>query len=57
MALAMWQTAQPDPFGYCQRASHVHRLERMGADADIQFAFRLDTCPLVPVLKNGLLTL
>ena len=59
MALEMWRQAQPDPYAYCQRASHVHRLEGFGpqAQADIAFAFKMNTCPLVPVLKKGVLTL
>lgn len=56
MALAMWQVAKNAPYDYCRKASHVHRLERLGAHEDIVFAFRQDTCPVVPVLKNGLLT-
>lgn len=55
MALALWQAAKADPFGYCRQATHVHRLEGFGAQADIEFAFRQDTCPVVPVLKEGIL--
>ena len=57
MALALWQQAKENPFDYCQRCTHVHRLYRMGAEADVQFAFQPDTCPVVPVLRNGSLTL
>lgn len=57
MALDMWQVAKEGPYSYCLKASHVHRLQRMGAAEDIEFAFRQDTCPVVPVLKDGLLTL
>lgn len=57
MALEMWQVAKEAPYNYCLKATHVHRLQRMGAAADIEFAFRQDTCPVVPVLKDGLLTL
>lgn len=53
MALSLWQVAKSDPYEYCQRCTHVHRLEGFGAQADIEFAFRQDTCPVVPVLKNG----
>lgn len=53
MALALWQVAKDDPDGYCQRCTHVHRLDGFGAHADVEFAFRQDTCPVVPVLKNG----
>lgn len=57
MAFAMWQVAKENPYNYCSRASHVHRLEGFGAGEDIVFAFRQDTCAVVPVLKGGLLTL
>jgi len=57
MALAMWQLAKDDPYEYCQRCTHVHRLYGLGAAEDVHFAFRQDTCPVVPVLKNGILTL
>lgn len=55
MALDLWHMAQKDPYGYCRKASHVHRLEGFGAQADIRFAFQMDTCPVVPVLKEGTL--
>lgn len=57
MALAMWQLAKEDPYAYCSKATHVHRLIGFGAEADIRFAFKLNTCPVVPVLNDGILTL
>ncbi len=57
MALALWHVAKSDPYDYCQRCTHVHRLYGLGAAADVSFAFRQDTCPVVPILKDGLLTL
>lgn len=57
MALALWQVAKGDPYEYCQRCTHVHRLYGLGAADDVRFAFRQDTCPVVPVFKDGLLTL
>ncbi len=57
MALALWRAASGNPLEYCADATHVHRLQGFGAEADIQFAFRLNTCPVVPTLKNGTLTL
>ena len=56
MALALWQVAKDNPFDYCQRCTHVHRLYRLGAEADVRFAFESDTCPVVPQLHNGILT-
>ena len=55
MALTLWHQAQADPYAYCSSATHVHRLQRLGAAEDIYFAFRMDTCPVVPVLKDGIL--
>ena len=59
MALALWHAAQGNPFDYCRDASHIHRLQGFGpqAQADIKFAFQMNTCPVVPVLKNGILTI
>ena len=58
MACDLWQLAAADPLAYCSRATHVHRLERFGdvARADIRWAFKSDTCSLVPVLRDGRLT-
>ena len=56
MALSLWREAKDDPYQFCRRASHVHRLEGFGAGEDVVFAFRVDTCPVVPVLDKGLLT-
>ncbi|MBR1766897.1 MAG: 2-phosphosulfolactate phosphatase [Bacteroidales bacterium] len=57
MALHLWRQAQHDPLAFCAEASHVHRLCNLGAEADVRFAFCLDTCPVVPVMKEGRLTL
>lgn len=57
MSLALWKACGGDPLTYCANATHVLRLQRLGAEADIPFAFKQDTCPVVPVLKNGILTL
>ncbi|MBQ9416995.1 MAG: 2-phosphosulfolactate phosphatase [Bacteroidales bacterium] len=57
MAVALWQAAQPSPLAYCERCTHVHRLQAFGAEADISFAFEQDTCPLVPTLYANTLTL
>lgn len=40
-------------FRYCAKATHVHRLERFGAQADIAFAFQHDSCPIVPYLNHS----
>ncbi len=56
MAMTLWDACHGDPYGYClEHASHVQRLIGFGAEEDIKFAFRQNTCPLVPQLKNGTL--
>ena len=58
MANDLWLICKGDPYGYSLRhASHVQRLIGFGAERDIEFAFRNDTCPIVPVLKEGRLTI
>lgn len=59
MAADLWSLASSDPLAFCSRATHVHRLESFGtaAIADIRWAFRRDTCPLVPELVDGKLRL
>lgn len=55
MALDLWQLGKHDPYGYClTRASHIERLKGFGAQKDVEFAFKMDTCPVVPKLtKEG----
>ena len=56
MAMTLWDACHDDPYGYClEHASHVQRLIGFGAEEDIKFAFRQNTCPLVPQLENGTL--
>ena len=58
MAIDLWQTCAGNPYDYSMRhANHVQRLIGFGAERDIEFAFRTDTCPLVPILKEGRLTI
>ena len=49
MALDLYGMACHDVEGYCAKATHVHRLLGLGYANDIHFAFREDTCPVVPL--------
>ena len=51
MAETLWQSTRHDLAAYCQQASHVHRLQRLGYQRDIDWALRPDTCPLVPIYQ------
>lgn len=57
MALSLWQMAKHDLHGFCASASHVQRLVSLGAQEDVDFALRTDTCPVVPTLTDGQLTI
>ena len=41
----LWATARGDVYKYCEKATHVRRLKRLGAEADIQWSFEQDTTP------------
>lgn len=56
MAIDLWHQAQNDLYKYCQKASHVHRLQGLNYDNDVRFCLKHDTCSIVPQLKDGLLT-
>ena len=56
-ARMLWDMAKSDLSGFCCTASHVHRLQKFGAYEDIDFAFRIDTCPVVPELRDNRLSL
>ena len=54
MALDLWHLGKSDPYAYClPRAYHIQRLDSFGAHDDVLFAFRPDTCPVVPQLEEG----
>lgn len=58
MAIELFHQAGNDLYNYCRNASHVIRLQRLGADKDILFALQRDTCPYVPYLdQNKVLTI
>lgn len=56
MALDLWHLGKADPYAFClPRATHIQRLEGFGAHDDVLFAFRQDTCPVLPRLTQGIL--
>lgn len=56
MALDLWHLGKSDPYAFClPRATHIQRLEGFGAHDDVVFAFRQDTCPVLPRLTQGIL--
>ena len=56
MAIDLWKAAKSDVYGYCKKATHVHRLQGLGYERDIKWALEVDTCYVVPRYENGKLT-
>lgn len=52
MAHTLWLSARADLYAFCQRATHVQRLQRLGYDADVRWALQADTCPVVPYYRS-----
>jgi len=54
MAMTLWSNCGNDPYAYSiKHASHVERLLGFGAADDIAFAFKQNTCTVVPRLCDG----
>lgn len=51
MAIDLWNIAQNNLLQYSSKASHVKRLQRLGYQNDIEFAFQHDTCHCLPKLN------
>jgi 2-phosphosulfolactate phosphatase len=51
-AIDLWNTALPDVLSYIEKALHRERLRQLGADDVLEFSFKADTAPVVPVLTN-----
>jgi 2-phosphosulfolactate phosphatase len=48
----LWHTAKADPRAYIEKASHRHRLEKMGLDDVIDYCLQLNISSCIPVLKK-----
>lgn len=55
-ALDLWSIAKANPLEYIQKAAHRERLRKLNLDDVLEFTFQMDTASVVPVLKNGVLT-
>lgn len=51
----IWKLAQNDLLLYLEKASHRHRLKKLGLDDVLGFCFTEDTSPVIPYLKGNTL--
>lgn len=56
-ALDLWLLAKQDPHSYLQKANHVNRFKEMHAESDLEACLNMDKCPVLPVFKNGVISL
>jgi len=49
----LWGLAKSNVLEYVEKASHRHRLKKLGLDDVLEYCFTEDTTPVIPILKNG----
>ncbi len=49
----IWKLAKNDILLYMEKASHRHRLKKLGLDDVLDYCFTEDTAPVVPFLKGN----
>lgn len=52
-SIDLWMAAKDNPLEYIQKASHRHRLRKMGLDDIIEYSMQLNTSHCVPVLTGS----
>ncbi|MCC5927750.1 MAG: 2-phosphosulfolactate phosphatase [Cyclobacteriaceae bacterium] len=52
-AIDLWKPARHDVSGYLRKASHRIRLKHLLTEEDYLYSTGVDSCRVVPVLKNG----
>lgn len=52
----IWNCVKTDVATYLQRGTHYQRLVKLGAQKDLDFAVKLNTTKVIPVLENYYLT-
>ncbi len=52
-ALELWKNAQHDLIGYIDKASHRHRLRKLGQDDILEYTFTQDSSVVVPIFVDN----
>lgn len=52
-SMDLWGIAKDNLLEYVQKASHRHRLKKLGLDDILEYSFTLNTTNVLPVLKDG----
>jgi 2-phosphosulfolactate phosphatase len=54
-AMELWELARPDLVGFMEKASHRHRLKKLGLDDVMEYCHTPDSTKVIPLLKGDLL--
>lgn len=54
-AIDIWKLTENDVLLYMEKASHRHRLKKLGLDDVLEFCFTEDTTPVIPYLQGNAL--
>jgi 2-phosphosulfolactate phosphatase len=54
-AIELWNLARPDLVGFMEKASHRHRLKKLGLDDVMKYCHTPDSTGVIPLLKGELL--
>jgi 2-phosphosulfolactate phosphatase len=52
-AIDLWNIAKTDLLAYIEKASHRHRLKKLGLDDVLEYCFTPDTAEVIPLLQNN----
>ncbi|MDR2407369.1 MAG: 2-phosphosulfolactate phosphatase [Bacteroidales bacterium] len=54
-SMELWKNAKYDLLNYVSSSEHYQRLYALGMGESVPYCFKLDTCPVVPTLKDGII--
>ncbi|MDR0603677.1 MAG: 2-phosphosulfolactate phosphatase [Bacteroidales bacterium] len=54
-SMELWKNAKHDLLNYVSSSEHYQRLYALGMGESVPYCFELDTCPVTPILKDGII--
>jgi 2-phosphosulfolactate phosphatase len=54
-SMELWKNAKNNLLNFVSRSEHYQRLHTLGMGESVPYCFELDTCKVVPTLKNGVI--
>ncbi len=54
-SIDLWSIAKHDLPSYIDKCIHRHRLAKLGLEESIPFCLTIDSSPVIPIVKNGMI--